>query len=141
MLLMIVHMMLVKHRRFEVNCLHMLYSRSHVPLNVRLQRAAHSHDKNRTMNLQRPLLHRSFTKISKLPQLIFHSHSCLLSNYTYLIQIVTGSAMDDASGVDYELSNVIPPTDASFSSSLSMKSVVNIANRFQTQLSSKSLIR
>jgi hypothetical protein len=57
------------------------------------------------------------------------------------MQIVTDSAMDDASGVDFELSNVIPPTDASFSSSLSMKSIVNIANRFQTQLSSKSLIR
>jgi hypothetical protein len=58
----------------------------------------------------------------------------------YLMQIVTGSAMDDASGVDYDLSNVIPPTDASSSSSLSTISVINIANGFRIQLSCKSLI-
>jgi hypothetical protein len=103
--------------------------RNHVPLNFRAQKTAHYHNLIRTINLQRSFLQRSF-----------HSLSCLSYNSTHLMQIVTGSAMDDASGVDYVLSNVTPPIDVSFSSSLSTKSVVNIANGFQTQLLCKSLI-
>jgi hypothetical protein len=56
------------------------------------------------------------------------------------MQIDTDSMIDDASGVDYMLSNVIPPIDALRSSSLSTMSIVNVANGFQRQLSRKSLI-
>ena len=55
------------------------------------------------------------------------------------MQIVTDSVIDRATTVTYMLDNLIPPMDASCSSSLSTMSVVNIANEFQMQSSSKSL--
>jgi hypothetical protein len=56
------------------------------------------------------------------------------------MQIFTGSVVNDAPRVDYVLSNVILPVEASCSSSLSTKSVVSTANGFQIRSSCKSLI-
>ena len=55
------------------------------------------------------------------------------------MQIVTDSVIDRATTVTYMLGNLIPPMDASCSSSLSTMSVVNIANDFQIQSPCKSL--
>ena len=80
----------------------------------------------------------------------FIHSSCLSNTPTYIMQIVTGSAIDDASRLNYSaiddasrlnyvLGNVTPSIHALCSSSLSTMSVVNIA-RSQMQLSCKSLI-
>ena len=55
------------------------------------------------------------------------------------MQIVTDSVIDRATTVTYMLGNLIPPMDASCSSSLLTMSVVNIANDFQIQSPCKSL--
>ena len=78
LLLMIAHMMLFKHHRFEIDSPHTLESSK---LNMRLQKVAHNHEDYYDL-FPTIFLHRAFKKISVFPFLIYSL--TLLSSHTIL---------------------------------------------------------